>query len=198
MPTGADWKDGFLFLGNHAALDFLNTRPVLNEEPVELLPDFAALLRWFRAAGWLDPARAADTARASHTAESARELRERLRKDILRYEAGGGIQASTIAELNRLMAEHPMGARVKAERGAFTMERYCDPRKPEDLLGPLALSAAELLSCVERGKIRKCKQCVLHFYDTSKKGTRQWCSMRFCGNRAKVAAYAARKRPKRQ
>jgi hypothetical protein len=47
----SDWKDGFLFLGNHLALDFLNTSPVQNGEGVELLTDFDALLRWFQA--WL-------------------------------------------------------------------------------------------------------------------------------------------------
>ena len=30
----SDWKDGFLFVGNHLALDFLNTRPVQNGEPM--------------------------------------------------------------------------------------------------------------------------------------------------------------------
>ena len=49
----SDWKDGFLFLGNHLSLDFLNTCPVQNSEAVELLPDFDALLRWFRAADLL-------------------------------------------------------------------------------------------------------------------------------------------------
>ncbi len=33
MTPHSDWKDGFLFLGNHLALDFLNTRPVQNGEP---------------------------------------------------------------------------------------------------------------------------------------------------------------------
>lgn len=33
------WKDGFLFVGNRLALDFLNTRPVQNDRPIELLPD---------------------------------------------------------------------------------------------------------------------------------------------------------------
>jgi len=42
------WKDGFLFLGNQLGLDFVNTRPVQNGEPMELLADFTALLRWFR------------------------------------------------------------------------------------------------------------------------------------------------------
>ena len=49
----SDWRDGFLFIGNHLALDFLNTCPVQNGEAVELLPDFDTLLRWFRAAGLL-------------------------------------------------------------------------------------------------------------------------------------------------
>ena len=31
----SDWKDGFLFLGNQLALDFVNTRPVQNGEPME-------------------------------------------------------------------------------------------------------------------------------------------------------------------
>ena len=34
----SDWKDGFLFLGNHLALDFLNTRPIQNSETVDCFP----------------------------------------------------------------------------------------------------------------------------------------------------------------
>lgn len=45
--TRPDWKDGFLFVGHELALDFLNTRLVQNGEATELLPDFAALVRWF-------------------------------------------------------------------------------------------------------------------------------------------------------
>jgi len=55
----SDWRDGFLFVGNQLALDFLNTSPVQNGEPMELLPDFAALLRWFQAVGLLSPGKAA-------------------------------------------------------------------------------------------------------------------------------------------
>ncbi|MGH6682050.1 MAG: CGNR zinc finger domain-containing protein [Bradyrhizobium sp.] len=34
----------------------------------------------------------------------------------------------------------------------------------------------------------------MHFFDTSKKGSRRWCSMNICGNKLKVAAYQRRKR----
>ena len=43
-------------------------------------------------------------------------------------------------------------------------------------------------------RIRACAgpECVLHFYDVSKNGTRRWCSMAGCGNRAKASRHYAR------
>jgi predicted RNA-binding Zn ribbon-like protein len=195
----SDWKDGFLFVGNHLALDFLNTRPIQNDEPMELLPDFSALLRWFHAAELLST-RAADSlqqewgksARAQCTVEALRELREKLRKEILAWENGSIVHNSTVDELNRLMADHPMRTRLKA-KGSAT-ELWFEARQPDDLFAPLAHSAATLFAEVDRNRVRKCAHCVLHFQDTSKKGTRRWCSMQLCGNRHKVAAYAARRR----
>ena len=200
--SDSDWRDGFIFVGNHLALDFLNTRPVLRgAEPTELLPDFAAVLRWFRAAGLLGPRVVSTLQRqwgesngARETVESLHQLREKLRKEILKYEAGGDVQRANVEEINRLMAEHPMRSRLLATENGFKVEAYCDVREPEDLLGPVAYSIAALFADLDQTKIRKCSNCVLHFYDTSKKGTRRWCSMQICGNRAKVATYAARHR----
>jgi len=202
MTPQSDWKDGFLFLGNHLALDFLNTRPVQNGEPMELLPDFSALLRWFQAADLLSSREAASlqqqwgrqSVRARHGLEAMRALRERLRKETLAWERGGAVHHSIVDELNRLMAEHPMRTRLKANGKEPSTELYFEPHNPEDLFAPLAHSAAMLFASVDRSRVRKCDQCVLHFHDTSKKGTRRWCSMQLCGNRLKVAAYAARQR----
>ena len=197
----SDWRDGFLFLGNHLALDFLNTCPVQNGEAVELLPDFVALLRWFQAANLLSSGEAAslrqqwgESARAQHVVEAMQKLRESLRKEVLAMECGSTVHRAAIDELNHLMAEHPMLTRLKASGSASTTELWFDPRRPEDLFAPLAHSVAMLFAGVDRNRVRKCRQCVLHFYDTSKKGTRRWCSMQLCGNRLKVAAYAARRR----
>jgi predicted RNA-binding Zn ribbon-like protein len=43
-------------------------------------------------------------------------------------------------------------------------------------------------------RIRVCahEACVLHFFDTSRNGTRRWCSMAACGNRAKAFRHYAR------
>jgi predicted RNA-binding Zn ribbon-like protein len=44
--------------------------------------------------------------------------------------------------------------------------------------------------------VKKCRNsaCILFFYDMTKNHARQWCSMRLCGNRMKVAAHYRRQR----
>jgi predicted RNA-binding Zn ribbon-like protein len=196
-----DWKDGFLFVGNDLALDFLNTRPVQNGEAMELLSDFGALIRWFQAAGLLSSREMAnlqrqwgESATARRTLEAMREFREKLRNEILAWEDGADVHRTTVAELNQLLAAHPMLSKLQATGNAPSIELWFEPRQPEDLFAPLAHSAAKLFAEADRNRVRKCGQCVLHFYDTSKKGTRRWCSMQLCGNRLKVAAYARRQR----
>lgn len=193
------WRDSFLFLGNQLALDFLNTRPVMDGQLTELLPDFSALLRWFQAADFLTRSRRADlerrwreTARARQALAAVREFREELRKEVLAWERGGAVSRSMAGKLNALMATHPMRTRLNTGAMKPSAELWFNLRQQDDLFAPLAHSAALLFAHVAPGRVRKCKQCVLHFQDTSKKGTRQWCSMQLCGNRRKVAAYAAR------
>ena len=197
----SDWRDGFLFVGNHLALDFLNTQPVQNGEPMELLSDFSALLRWFQAAGLLNSRKMANLQRQTResvagrrTLDAMRQFREKLRKEILAWEGGADVHRATMDELNRLMAAHPMHSKLQATGNVHSLEPWFEPHQPEDLFAPLAQSAAKLFAKADRNRVRKCGQCVLHFYDTSKKGTRRWCSMQLCGNRLKVAAYAARQR----
>lgn len=201
VRADSDWRDGFLFVGNQLALDFLNTHPVIDGQPTDLLPDFEALLRWFVAADLLSAREAGrlrqdweEAEQAAAALESARELRQRLRKEVGRWEEGGVVRAAMLEELNRLMAEHPMRMRVEACNGNIRSKWIFVPRDPQDLLGPIAYWAATLFASIDHTRVRRCEGCVLHFYDSSKKGNRQWCSMRMCGNRAKVAAYQARQR----
>jgi len=197
---GPDWKGGFLFVGNELILDFVNTRPVQDGETTELLPDFGALIRWFRAAEVLTGHQAdelakkwAESTAGKRTIEEMRQWRERLRKQLIAWEEGRSLHPAMVKEVNQLMAQHPMRFRLSSKKKPTT-ELWFEPHRPEDLFAPLAHSAATLVAEVDRNRVRKCGQCVLHFHDTSKKGTRRWCSMQLCGNRLKVAAYARRKR----
>jgi predicted RNA-binding Zn ribbon-like protein len=202
MKTASpDWRDGFLFVGNQLALDFVNTQPVVNGQPVELLLDWNALLRWFRVAGLVSPAEREAMGRqwekrpeAAACLVGLRSLRETLRSTVLRLEAGEEPGPKSVTEINRLLRAHPMVLELRRTAARLERRRVFELRRPDDLTAPIVDAAAEMLSELNPAKLRKCECCILHFYDTSKNGTRRWCSMQICGNRSKVAAYAKRKR----
>jgi len=196
-----EWIDGFLFVGNHLALDFLNTRLVLADGPKELLPDVDALVRWLVASGLLTRKKGNALAKkwrdAPHAAVLLRELlkfRERLRAVVVRQEAGFSVSNAFIAELNSLLKQHPGVIALQREGEKLGLETAFELEKPDDVWAPIAIAVAELLSDVSPARLRKCEACIVHFLDTSKKGSRRWCSMNICGNRIKVAAYQKRKR----
>jgi len=201
VVSNSEWKGGFLFVGNLTILDFLNTRPVQNGQPLELLSDFDAVLRWFGAAGLLtareinklDEAWSKEDRSVQFTARII-EFRERLRNAVMGWEQRGTVPKTFVTELNQLLNEHPMFTRLSTD--GTGKDLWFPAQEPEDLFAPLAHGAAELFATHEHTRVRKCGQCVLHFLDTSKKGTRRWCSMQLCGNRIKVAAYAKRQRQK--
>lgn len=201
----ADWRNGFLFVGNQLALDLVNTSLVMKGDPVELIPDFPSLLRWFQAAELLslNAARLLErrwgrSPQASQVADRVRRLRRRLREEVLRWEAGRPIRATTLDQVNKLMAQYPMRSRLKHQEDGAVLQGYFDPRQPEDLLAPIAHAAALLFAATPAERVRKCAHCVAQFYDNSKKGNRRWCSMQICGNRQKVSAYAARHRQRQE
>jgi predicted RNA-binding Zn ribbon-like protein len=189
-----DWRDGFLFVGNQLSLDFLNTRPIIDGKPVELLPDSTSLLRWLVATGLLKRAAQLVPPKADPGLPKLREFRETWRQVVLQLEAGRLPAPSFIDRLNLLLLQHPFVDQIVKTKPGLKRARHFDLRCAEDAFAPLLDDMVSLLTTADRSRIRKCASCVLHFKDTSKKGTRRWCSMQLCGNRLKVAAYAARRR----
>ena len=200
-----EWIDGFLFVGNQLALDFLNTRPVLGEDPTELLPDVDALVRWLVALGLLTRENAKDLARKWRDTPQAvaflRDLlkfRERLRAVVIRQEAGLSVSDTFIAELNSILKCYPSVIALRRNGNEVGLGAAFKPEKPNDLWVPIANAVADLLSDKSLERVRKCEGCIVHFLDTSKRGSRRWCSMNICGNKIKVAAYQQRKRKGRK
>jgi predicted RNA-binding Zn ribbon-like protein len=193
--------DGFLFLGNHLALDLLNTRIVPERDSVELLPDTVALERWLLAAGLVTSAngerllrRWRDSVEAQRFLEELRRFRERLRAVVIQREAGAVVSARFLAELNRLLEKYPARIALSAAGAKLQREVLFEPSTPSEVWAPIAAATADLLTEVDPSRMRKCESCIMHFYDVSKKSSRRWCSMNICGNRVKVAAYRQRQR----
>lgn len=197
----SEWVDGFLFVANRPVLDFLNTRPVLAQEPAELLVDFDALGRWLIASGIVRSAKTKNLLRSwRHSPESAQFLkdliafRERLREAVVRMEGGLAPSDEFVQEVNSGLLQHPPILVLRKREGRIVREPLFEPKRPADLWAPILDGAANLLSEPQTARLRQCEKCVLHFFDTSKKGSRRWCSMNICGNKLKVAAYQRRKR----
>ena len=193
--------DGFLFVANRPALDFLNTKPVLAEGPTELLPDFDALERWLIAAGIVNSAKTKALLRGWRNSAEARSFlkeligfRERLRSAVVRMEAGATPSDEFLKEVNARLLEYPPRRALRKREGRVVMEPIFEPREPADLWAPVVQSVADLVSEPQTQRLRQCESCVVHFFDTSKKGSRRWCSMNICGNKVKVAAYQRRQR----
>jgi predicted RNA-binding Zn ribbon-like protein len=200
-PEGNEWIDGFLFVANRPILDFLNTKPILADGPTELLPDVRALEKWLIASGTVTSAKAKATLRgwrnspeAAAFLEQLIAFREKLREAVLRMEGGSAPVDAFLTEVNSLLLQHSLPALLHKRSGKVVREVSFDLTKPTDLWSPIVDATADLLTETEVSRIRKCESCVVHFFDTSKKGSRRWCSMSICGNKLKVAAYQRRKR----
>jgi predicted RNA-binding Zn ribbon-like protein len=196
-----EWMDGFLFVANKLILDFLNTKPVLTDGPTELLPDVRALERWLIASDMVTSPKAKAVVRGWRQSPEAVAFleqliayRERLREAVVRIENGSSPADAFLAEVNSLLLQHPRHTSLHRRDGKVIREILFEPRKPTDLWAPIIDATADLLVETESSRIRKCESCVVHFFDTSKKGSRRWCSMNICGNKLKVAAYQRRKR----
>ncbi len=197
----SEWIDGFLFVANRPILDLLNTKPVLADGPTELLPDFRALERWLIASGMVTSSKSRAVLRSwRHSIEATAFLeqliafRERLRAAVTWIESGASPTDAFLAEINSRLLQYPRRTSLHKRDGRIIRETVFRPREPADLWAPIIDATADLLAETERSRIRKCESCVVHFFDTSKKGSRRWCSMNICGNKLKVAAYQRRKR----
>lgn len=196
--SAQDWTDGFLFVGNHLALDLVNTHLVNPDDHVELLPDTASLWRWLVAAGVLNRPREIAAVRGWNDSPASqaflRDLllfREALRAAALRF-GSGKVPDHFLGELNQKLLAYPRRHILKPVAGSIERKIYLELKKPQELWSEIAFAASDLLTNIPHSRVRKCDGCIVTFYDTSKKSSRRWCSMHMCGNREKVAAYRSR------
>jgi predicted RNA-binding Zn ribbon-like protein len=191
----------FLFLANDASLDLVNTEVILAGVPTDLLQNFEDLAEWIGKAGFASAAEVrrlsnqwAGTPGARTALEQARHFRGILRAAFESLARSGRVPKNLAAALTQRLQNPRLAAHVLYSQGRLQMEPRWVLEKPEDLIVPVAHSAARFFSSADYSAVRKCEnpECILFFYDTSKNHSRRWCSMNLCGNRAKVSAFRQR------
>jgi predicted RNA-binding Zn ribbon-like protein len=202
MPAGH--HSPFIFIGNHRALDFVNTEVAAEGTPRDLLTDLGSLTDWLLQAGAVDRGTARRalerwTHRGAGTIAlaQARALRSALRRLADAAARGRAVPRVVIDSINQVLTRGTSVTRIVSGASGFTTRPGLRLEEPADLLVPVAEAAADLLCHADLGRIRRCAhpECVLYFLDGTKNGTRRWCDMRTCGNRANAAAYYRRHRP---
>ncbi|ARX83517.1 hypothetical protein SMD44_02939 [Streptomyces alboflavus] len=192
MPTPTTPPDPRPLTGEPLSLDLLNTRWVHDGGRADLLAgtggltDVEGLAVWLGAHG-LDGRFAADRC----TLERLLRARDALAGLVdLPGKPGGAPDA--VARVDAVLAHGRVRATLTPE-GPGEETEFADPS-----WGPAWLAARDYLELLTTApdRIRGCahEACVLHFFDTSRNGTRRWCSMAVCGNRAKASRHYARSR----
>lgn len=182
-----DSSHPYAFIAGTPALDFVDTYGSRAGVGRERLPDPAALVAWLNEAGlW-----AANAPRTASPAQllAAHALREAIHRCALSAIASAPLAGDDLARLNDA-ARHP------PPRPCFCGDQLVQlsASPVEAALSRLAEDALVLLASPRRARIRRCPGCAMVFEDTSRPGSRQWCSSsQGCGNRAKVRAHRARR-----
>jgi predicted RNA-binding Zn ribbon-like protein len=189
-------------VGEDICLGFANTLGWRGSAaPVENLADFTALLAWAQASAALPAPAARELASwaREHPPKAAKVFAETitLREAIYRIASAlacdAPVRSQDFAALSRALSETPARRRLARSGDGYAWQIELGKigrtgLPAATLLAPVLWSAADLVVGGARRRIRQCANdaCLWLFVDASKNGTRRWCDMASCGNRAKA------------
>ncbi len=179
-------------------LDFANTVDWhASEHPIEGLTSYEALIGWARSINLLPDRTAQQLLRTAeqHPTEAARvlertvALREAIYHLFAAIAKGKSPAANDQATLNVELSRSLAKSGLVWNKATFEWERQGEDDDLDQMLWWILHSTTDLLTSEDLKRIGMCADdhgCGWLFYDTSRNHTRQWCSMRGCGNRAKA------------
>jgi len=193
----------FELIGGNVCLDFINTLDDrTSAQPKELLANYYELARFGEDTGILTPEQLDyfyenvhlmidDAADALRRAINLREAMYAVFSALLNRQT---VPAVAMDTLNAYIQDAALHSRL-VQREERCEWRFDDMGSALDaMLWPIARAAADLLASSDVALVRACSSptCQWYFLDTSKNHHRRWCSMKQCGNRAKVRKFYAK------
>ncbi|MBN3733811.1 hypothetical protein G3N98_23180 [Burkholderia sp. Tr-20390] len=177
------------------SIDFANTLYWRGSDPpTETFGTMDDLLAWCREQASV-PAGLAEACRAYGEGEGepamlahALALREALYRLFLAQAEQREPQADDLALLGGFLAEAAPRVALARIDGGYAWRIGEGRATLARLLSPVLWSAIDLLGGARLAKVKRCANdaCQWLFIDDSKNGSRRWCSMSSCGNRAKA------------
>jgi predicted RNA-binding Zn ribbon-like protein len=196
--------EGLSFEAGRLCLNFANTAEWhASDQPTEYLHNYSDLVRWAHHADLLTLDRAEhlieESVRRSEEAaqilDRAIVLREAIYRIFSAVAAERSLEPGDLDVLNTTLSEGLQWLRVSQTKEGFTWTWGGNMASLDQMLWPVARSAATLLTSKELDRVRECaddRGCGYLFMDTSRNRSRKWCDMRGCGNRAKAKRHYRR------
>ena len=187
--------------GGEVCLDFANSLDSSGEHlnAYSDLVDFGAQSRLLTPddAAWLRAEGSRDRVSAEGVLVRARRLRSAISSIFSAIAHEKRPREHDLEQLNFELAATLQHARVLPDDGDGGYRWGWSGRNPDAPLWGITRSAADLLVDDNRRRlVRQCggSDCDWLFLDTTKNRSRQWCSMRSCGNREKARRHYQRVR----
>lgn len=194
-----------MFVGEHPALDFLNSVAAPKGKLIDWLDTEASLLGWLEQSGLCEKAELARVCEGAREGDFAKALHEiHAFRDAFRafvqMTAGQDelpLAHPMIERINDILRDRPLKMQIdispppNGQRRVLALRTRFELNAPRDLLPRIAEVCARLICEADFTYVRNCEgpTCTLYFLDISKNHKRRWCSMKICGNRAKAAAH---------
>jgi predicted RNA-binding Zn ribbon-like protein len=171
-------------LGEPLPLDLLNTQWIERGQLQDLLVTVAGVRTWLRSAR-ISP--------ASVVPPASEEVRRALRhaRQVIQDVAEQPSSPQALDAFNSLLVH---GRHQRMLTAAAPVDRVVMD-SPEWTVPWLAADEYVDLLLTRPDRIKHCvhPECVLWYLDTSRSGTRRWCSMSVCGNRIKATRHYQRR-----
>jgi len=187
-------------------IDFANTRYSRGSEPVETVHDISEIVGWCGTNAMLGCEAAEHALQwsekhgrdAAAIFDDAIALRETIYRICFAMADSKAPEARDVAAINAALDRAPERRVLAHREKTFGWRIDRDALSAAGLLAPVLWSAGDLIVSPEVGRLRHClnDQCGWLFMDDSKNGSRRWCSMRSCGNRAKAQRHYLRSKQK--
>jgi predicted RNA-binding Zn ribbon-like protein len=114
------------------------------------------------------------------------KLREMLYRIFHSLSSGKKIAGGDLSAFNVILLKCLSRLRLTADNKGFSQSWELTPGESMIIFVPVIYSAYELLLSDRLSRIKECPNCGWLFLDTTKNGTRRWCSMSTCGSIVKA------------
>jgi predicted RNA-binding Zn ribbon-like protein len=203
----------FGFLGGALPLDFCNTVDWhTSSDPHDRFGSHRDVLEWAKQAGTIAEGKYLELIQLLDDEEREGQQQEAFRRTVAIREAIFRIFASHARGVSPLQPDleklrNRWSEAIQLSRLEYVSGKYVFVWEGQDLyesqavferpIYPVIRAAVELLCSPELARVKICEGspgCGWLFLDTTKNGSRRWCSMRDCGNREKTRRFYGKRK----